>query len=52
MTGLTRSALRTIGVAGIYSTLISSGANAGPPFRTDDPEPVEYRHYEFSVAPM
>ncbi len=22
-------------------------ATAGPPFRTDDPEPVEYQHYEF-----
>jgi hypothetical protein len=22
-------------------------ANAGPPFRTDDPEPVEFGHYEF-----
>jgi hypothetical protein len=22
-------------------------AIAGPPFRTDDPEPVEYGHYEF-----
>ncbi len=24
-----------------------SAANAGPPFRTDDPEPVEYQHWEF-----
>jgi hypothetical protein len=24
--------------------------NAGPPFITDDPEPVEYRHWEFYVA--
>jgi len=23
---------------------------AGPPFRTDDPEPVEYRHWEFYLA--
>ncbi|MGH9530628.1 MAG: hypothetical protein ACRD2S_12010, partial [Terriglobales bacterium] len=22
-------------------------ANAGPPFQTDDPEPVDFRHYEF-----
>jgi len=22
-------------------------ANAGPPFRTDDPEPVDYQHWEF-----
>jgi hypothetical protein len=24
--------------------------SAGPPFRTDDPEPVEHRHWEFYVA--
>jgi hypothetical protein len=30
---------------------IGAGASwAGPPFRTDDPEPVEYRHGEFYVA--
>jgi len=22
---------------------------AGPPFQTDDPEPVDFRHYEFYV---
>lgn len=27
--------------------LISSPALAGPPFRTDDPEPVDYHHWEF-----
>src|ERR1700687_3920488 len=42
-----KTALRIIGLAGIYSVLLSSGANAGPPFRTDDPEPVEFGHYEF-----
>jgi hypothetical protein len=25
-------------------------ANAGPPFVTDDPEPVEYQHWEFYLA--
>jgi hypothetical protein len=29
---------------------ISVTASAGPPFRTDDPEPVEYRHWEAYVA--
>jgi hypothetical protein len=29
---------------------ISVTAFAGPPFRTDDPEPVEYRHWEVYVA--
>ena len=42
-----KTALRIIGLAGISLILISGGANAGPPFRTDDPEPVEYGHYEF-----
>lgn len=27
--------------------LLASTANAGPPFRTDDPEPVDYQHWEF-----
>jgi hypothetical protein len=27
--------------------LFAGSANAGPPFRTDDPEPVELGHYEF-----
>ncbi len=32
-------------IAGLAAGLGS--AHAGPPFRTDDPEPVEYQHYEF-----
>ena len=27
--------------------LVPGIANAGPPFLTDDPEPVDYQHYEF-----
>lgn len=27
----------------------SASAIAGPPFQTDDPEPVEFRHYEFYI---
>jgi hypothetical protein len=27
--------------------LLSSPALAGPPYRTDDPEPVDYQHFEF-----
>jgi hypothetical protein len=30
--------------------LSSAAASAGPPFETDDPEPVEYQHWEFYVA--
>jgi hypothetical protein len=47
MANWSKTTLRIIGLAGVLSVLISSGANAGPPFRTDDPEPVETGHYEF-----
>jgi len=30
-----------------YAVFAPMVASAGPPFRTDDPEPVEYGHYEF-----
>jgi len=29
---------------------LATAALAGPPFRTDDPEPVDYRHWEFYTA--
>jgi hypothetical protein len=29
------------------SILLTGVANAGPPFRTDDPEPVDYQHWEY-----
>ena len=32
--------------------LVSSSASAGPPYITDDPEPVEYRHWEVYLASM
>ena len=28
---------------------LSTAAVAGPPFQTDDPEPIDFRHYEFYV---
>ncbi|MEO8846328.1 MAG: transporter [Kofleriaceae bacterium] len=35
----------------ILTLLVLAGpAHAGPPFTTDDPEPVEYRHWEFYLA--
>jgi hypothetical protein len=40
----------TIALAAIVTvivTLLPSVAFAGPPFLTDDPEPVDYQHYEF-----
>ncbi|HLJ41679.1 MAG TPA: hypothetical protein VKT50_09350 [Candidatus Acidoferrales bacterium] len=27
--------------------IVATAAKAGPPFQTDDPEPVDFRHYEF-----
>jgi hypothetical protein len=30
--------------------ILAPSARAGPPFRTDDPEPVEYRHSEIYLA--
>src|ERR1700735_3475569 len=27
--------------------LLSAAAWAGPPFQTDDPEPIDFRHFEF-----
>lgn len=45
--------MRRIGLSLILSIaffLISCWALAGPPFRTDDPQPVDYRHWEFYLA--
>ncbi len=40
-----------IGVAlAAVAALAPAIAHAGPPFVTDDPEPVEYRHWEFYLA--
>jgi hypothetical protein len=36
----------------IFISLISSSALAGPPFRTDDPQPVDFLHWEFYLASM
>jgi len=44
------TARRTIyKAATVIALLLSavSAAKAGPPFQTDDPEPVDFRHYEF-----
>src|ERR1039457_72002 len=34
-------------VALVALASVSTTALAGPPFQTDDPEPIDYRHYEF-----
>ena len=40
--------LATVHRAGIliFFSLVSNTANAGPPYRTDDPEPTEFGHYQ------
>ncbi len=40
-------AYRTVGLGCLCSMLMVGAASAGPPFRTDDPEPVEYQHMEY-----
>ena len=52
-----RKLRRNTFVAGLLSVIAMLGApssaRAGPPFRTDDPEPVDYQHWEidaFSTA--
>lgn len=36
-------------VAFVFLALTARPASAGPPFRTDDPEAVEYKHAEFYI---
>lgn len=40
----------TLVLAWCCTTLWAPPVLAGPPYDTDDPEPVEYRHWEFYVA--
>lgn len=42
--------MRLFGSAGLAVLLVASKATAGPPYTTDDPEPVEYRHWELYLA--
>jgi len=38
------------GFLGLAVLLVPANASAGPPYITDDPEPVEYRHWELYLA--
>ncbi|MFI4999591.1 MAG: hypothetical protein ACHQK9_06900, partial [Reyranellales bacterium] len=40
-------AVLVLALIGAAPALVPGTASAGPPFRTDDPEPVDYHHYEF-----
>jgi hypothetical protein len=44
---LTRTSITWAAMLFVFSTL---GLLAGPPFVTDDPEPVDYQHWEFYIA--
>lgn len=47
MAARSSSIIRAAMVAGALAALAKSQAIAGPPFQTDDPEPVPYQHFEF-----
>jgi hypothetical protein len=40
------SPVRLLGIAATF-VFLSMPALAGPPFQTDDPEPIDFRHFEF-----
>jgi hypothetical protein len=42
-----KSAWLGAGLTVLCSLLMSGRAMAGPPYRTDDPEPVDYQHWEY-----
>ncbi len=42
--------MRWVGSLGLAVLVVSTEASAGPPYVTDDPEPVEYHHWEAYLA--
>lgn len=46
--GAMRSAPK--GLLGLIAAIVATPAHAGPPYVTDDPEPVDYQHWEVYVA--
>jgi hypothetical protein len=42
--------MRAFAATLIVALATELASRAGPPFLTDDPEPVEYRHWEVYVA--
>jgi hypothetical protein len=41
-----------VSLCSTFISLICFSAWAGPPFRTDDPQPVDFLHWEFYIASM
>jgi hypothetical protein len=46
----TKHLFHLIGLTGAASLWLIGSAHGGPPFVTDDPEPVDYQHWEFYIA--
>jgi hypothetical protein len=44
--------LRAAALPAVLTLCIAGTALAGPPFVTDDPDPVDYQHWEFYIASM
>src|SRR5215469_15617463 len=42
--------LRLFLILFLFSLVLATAVYAGPPYITDDPEPVDYQHWEFYVA--
>jgi hypothetical protein len=51
MSKLPIAVISSVGAA-LLLAFLSPVALAGPPFVTDDPEPVEYQHWEVYIAPI
>src|SRR5579884_1805186 len=43
-------AVRSLAGAALIVALVTFSAHAGPPYFTDDPEPVDEHHWEFYLA--
>src|ERR1035438_2815673 len=48
----TKQRLLVVTLSAVVSLGIVGTTFGGPPFVTDDPEPVEYQHWEFYIASM
>jgi hypothetical protein len=44
---MTRKCLPIVALSVVANVCGTNPALAGPPFQTDDPEPIDFRHYEF-----
>jgi len=46
LSSLRSTCLSAAHAAALIALFASTTAHAGPPFQTDDPDPVEFRHFE------